>query len=148
MRQLWLAAGAVCALAGFANPASGQVNTMPGQVVGTTVNFNNLTPVGQKLPRVGTPVGQPLNMPAETPLLRRYDPNRPYDVLKGTNLSTSQIAAPVVGIGDQSALEKFYDKLKGIIGLAKPGEFRAPNYTPGIGRRNRERAEERMWRRD
>ena len=145
MRQLWLAAGAVCALAGVAN---GQVNTMPGQVVGTTVNFNATNPVGTKIPRAGTPVGQPINMPAETPLLRRYDPNRPYDVFKGTNLSTSQLVAPVVGYGDQSALEKFYDKLKGIVGLAKPADLRAPNYTPGIGRRNRERAEERMWRRN
>jgi hypothetical protein len=148
MRQLWLAAGAVCALAGFATPASGQVNTMPGQVVGTTVNFNNLNPVGTRLPRVGTPVGQPLNMPADTPLLRRLDPSRPYDVFKGTNLSPSQLAAPIVGIGDQSALERFYDKLKSIVGLAKPADLRVPNYTPGIGRRNRERAEERLWRRD
>jgi hypothetical protein len=140
MRQLLLAAVAVCA----ATAAFGQVNTMPGQVVGTGVT----TPVGQQIPRAGAPVGQPLNLPADSPNLRRYDPNRPYDVFKGTNLSVDQLAAPIPGAGDQSALSKLYDKLKSVVGMTKPGEMRAPNYTPGIGRRNRERAEQRMWRRD
>jgi hypothetical protein len=143
MRQ-FIVGAAVCLFAGIADA---QVNTMPGQVVGTTVNFNT-NRVGQQLPRVGAPVGQPLNIPADSPLIRRYDPNRPFDVFKGTNISPNQVVAPIVGVGDQSAFEKLYDKLKSIVGLNKQTDLRAPFYTPGIGRRNRERAEQRMWRRD
>ncbi len=145
MRQLLLAVGAVCAAAGFAGTALGQANTMPGQIVGK--GFTT-APVGQQVPKAGSPVGQPLNIPADSPNLRRYDPNRPYDVFKGTNLSANQLVAPIPGVGDQNAFERLYDKLKSVVGMSKPGEMRAPNYTPGIGRRNRERADDRMWRRD
>jgi hypothetical protein len=145
MRQLLLAVGAVCAATGFAGTANGQGNAMPGQIVGK--GFTT-APVGQPIPKAGAPVGQPLNIPADSPNLRRYDPSRPYDVFKGTGLSANQLAAPIPGVSDQSTFDRLYEKLKSAVGLSKPGEMRAPNYTPGIGRRNRERADDRMWRRD
>jgi hypothetical protein len=140
MRLLLLAVGAVCA----ATAAFGQNTSMPGQIVGTGVT----APVGQQVPKAAAPAGQPLNLPADSPNLRRYDPNRPYDVFKGTNLNVNQLVAPIPGAGDQSTFDRLYEKLKSVVGKSKPAELRAPNYTPGIGRRNRERAEQRMWRRD
>ncbi|HVL14619.1 MAG TPA: hypothetical protein VM529_18750 [Gemmata sp.] len=148
MRQLWLAAAAACAAAGFAGSASGQVNTMPGQVVGTGVDLG-LRPVGEQLPRAGQPVGQPINLPQDSAMMRRYDPTRPYDVFKGTGIRPDQVVAPVTSdFGDKNAFEKMYDKVKYALGISSQPDLRVPNYTPGIGRRNRERAEQRMWRRD
>ncbi|HSQ56163.1 MAG TPA: hypothetical protein VLM40_10520 [Gemmata sp.] len=147
MRQFALAMGTVCAVAGFASTAHAQVNSMPGQVISPTINYSPGA-IGREIPRVGKPAGQPLNMPADTPLLRRYDPNRPYDVFKGTDLDPNQVVAPIVGIGDQSKISKLYDKLASIVGFARPGQYRAPNYTPGIVRRAHERVDQRLWRRD
>ena len=110
MRQLVLAAGIVCAVAAAAHWATAQSNAvMPGQTVGTGFNFQT---VGTQLPQFGTPVGQPLNMPADTPLVRRANLNRPFDAFKGTNLDPNNVVAPVIGLGNQNALEKLYDKVK------------------------------------
>jgi hypothetical protein len=148
MRQLALAAGAVCALAGFADRAAAQGTTMPGQVVGTGYS---LSPAGTALPKAAPPAGTPIGSPFGSAAMRPYDPSRPYDVFKGTNIDTRNIAAPVVGFGDQSAMSKFFDKLKSVVGIAPsgpPAMAAAPGYTPGISRRNRERAEKRLWRPD
>ena len=145
MRQLVLTAGTLCAAAALAHWASAQNQVMPGQVVGTTLNAN---PVGTRFPEAAPKVGQPVNLPPDTPLMRRYDPNKPLDVFKGTTLSPSQLVAPAPGIGDQSALARFYDKLKASVGLSTRSVAPPPNVTPGIFRRNRERARERMWRWD
>lgn len=147
MRQLLLAAGVVCASGVVAHWASAQSQTaMPGQVVGTGFKFS---PVGTQFPQVGTKVGQPLNVPADTPLMRRADPRNPFDGFRGTPLDPKTVVAPVPGIGDQNALERFYEKLKAAVGLSTNQPPPPPqNVTPGIFRRNRERAREMMWRRD
>jgi hypothetical protein len=148
MRQLALAAGAVCALVGVATPVVAQGTTMPGQVVGTGYS---LSPVGSQLPKAAPSVGTPIGSPFGSAAMRPYDPSRPYDVFKGTNIDPRNVAAPVVGFGDQSAISKFYDKLKAVVGIAPsgpPSMAAVPGYTPGIGRRNRERAEKRLWRPD
>lgn len=141
-----LAGGAVCALL-MLNLASAQNPVvMPGQVVSTgTVN-----PVGQKAPMAAAPVGSPVT---SNMLMRPYDPNRPYDMFKGTNIDTKQILAPLVGPNGQmmqepSTLDKMVDKLKSLVGLKHYNPPPRPPFTPGILRRNRERAEEQMWRRD
>jgi hypothetical protein len=150
MRQLLLAAGAVCAAAGAACWAAGEANTvMPGQAVGTGFNFNS---VGTQFQPAGSKVGQPLNVPADTPMMRRADPKNPFDGFRGTNLDPKSIVAPVPGVGDQNALERLYNRMKSAVGLApKPSLAPAQNVTPGIFRRNRERtkeAKDQMWRRD
>ncbi len=154
MRRLVLAAGVVCAAMVFAGRASTQVgpspNTMPGQVVGTGVNYN-LNQVGSQVPKAAPQAGKPINLPASSPLMRPYDPNRPYDVFKGTNLSADQLSAPVIGAGDQSTISHLYDQLKSVIGFKTPTMAAAPphsTYFPSLTRRNRERAEARLWRRD
>ena len=154
MRQLALAFGVLCAAAvahraGAQNPTQNPPQTNPlmqGQVVGTVVKFN---PVGTTLPQAGARVGQPLNMPAESPLMRRADLSKPFDAFRGTNLSPSNVVAPVPGLSNATSLERFYEKMKASIGLGtKPAMPAPPTVTPGIFRRNRERAKEQMWWRD
>jgi hypothetical protein len=145
MRQLLLAAGALCA-AGVLTHATAQNQAMPGQPVGTTFQF---APVGKQFPQAGAKVGQPVNMPADTPLMRRANPNDPFDGFRGTTFDPKNVVAPVAGLGNQNVLERFYDKMKSAIGLStKPPTAPPQNVTPGIFRRNRERAKEQMWRRD
>jgi len=145
MRQLLWAAGVACAVGAFAQQANAQT-TMPGQVVGTSYNLSG---VGQQLPKAAPAAGQPINLPAESPLMRRADLTRPLDAFKGTNLNASQIAAPVMGIGDQTILDRLYDKVKSAVGYTKPIELQQQStYFPSLTRRNRERNEAKMWRRD
>jgi len=148
MRQLLLAGGVLCAAGLLAHWAAAQNQAMPGQVVGTGLNGINFSPVGTQFPKAGAPAGQPVNLPAETPFLRRADPNNPLDAFRGTSIDPKTIVGGVPG-GSQSAVAQFYDKLKAAVGLsAKPAPPPSPNVTPGIFRRNRERIQERMWRRD
>lgn len=145
MRQLLLAAGVLCASGGLARWATAQSQTaMPGQAVGSGFKFNA---VGNPFPQAGTKVGQPINLPAEGPLMRRADPNNPFDGFRGTNLDPKSVIAPVPGSGN--AFDRFYDQMKSAVGLSvQPPPARPNNVTPGIFRRNRERAKEMMWRRD
>jgi len=145
MRQLLLAAGVLCASALLAHWAAAQNQTaMPGQAVGSTFKFQ---PVGSAFPQAGTKLGQPLNLPQDSALMRRTDLNNPFDGFRGTQLNPKNVIAPVPGAGN--ALERFYDKMKAAVGIApKAPPPRPNNVTPGIFRRNRERAKEMMWRRD
>ena len=142
MRQLVLAAGAVCAAAVGAGRADAQGTTMPGQMVGTGLTYN-LSPVGSQLGRAAPPAGEPINIPADSPLMRRYDPNNPYAALEGTSLTRDQIVVP---LGTELSM---MDKLKSLIGMTKVVQTQPQSgYFPSLTRRNRERAEQRMWRRD
>ena len=121
---------------------------MPGQIVGTGYS---LSPAGTAIPKAVPKAGQPIGSPFANTASKPYDPSRPYDAFKGTGIDPRDIAAPVVAFGDQSAVSKFYDKLKAVVGIAPsgpPSMAAVPGYTPGISRRNRERAEKRMWQRD
>jgi hypothetical protein len=151
MRQLLLAAGVICAAAGVtswvtAQNATTQTATMPGgQIVSTTANLSH---VGQQVgQQVGHPVGNPINIPQDNPLMRRYDPTRPYDVFKGTNIDPKAVVTPMPGGSDSNIFARTYDRVKSVLGMTKTV---APTgmVTPGIFRRNRERAEARMWRWD
>jgi len=144
MRRLMLATGVVCAVAVLTDLAGAQVNTMPGQVVG---NGYGTTVVGQPTPKAAPPAGQPLGLPSDTAMMRRYDPNRPYDSLKGTNLSRDQVIAPTGGATN----ETIWTKVRSLFGYGKPPVQLAPQhstYIPSLSRRNRERAEAKQWRRD
>ena len=150
MRRLWLAAGVVCAAAGLAHWASAQ-NAMPGQMVGTGIaTFNT---VGTPISKAAPPAGKPLNVPDDTPMMFRYDPNNPLAGFKGngSTIDTSMLVAPVPGIGDQSAIGRFYDKVKSAVGLGAKSVAPQQTVTPGIFRRNRERhnqMNQMLWRRD
>lgn len=144
MRRVLLAAGMVCAAVGITGWVTAQVPVMPGQVVGTGFTMQQ---VGQPFPRVGNPVGQPINIPPNSPMMRPYDPNRPYDVFKGTNIDPRSVVVPPQTGPDSNIFTRTYEQVKSILGMTKT-VTPTSTVTPGIFRRNRERAAERMWRRD
>jgi hypothetical protein len=122
--------------------------SMPGQVVGNGFGLAGSTPqpVGTPLPSVGTPTSRP------------YDPSRPYDVFRGTGLDTSKMVTPISAFPplpgqEKNLIDRLYDKLDAFVSInpfarsAEPPP-RPMNVTPGIFRRNRERFDDRMWRRD
>ena len=161
MRRL-LAAAAVAAAAGTATAQSGTATggvtttkagggvpaSMPGQVVGSGFNLAGSTPqpVGRQQPTVGDPLTRP------------YDPTKPLDQLRGTGLDLKNVIAPIsasppVPGADKNLIDRLYDKLDSALSVnffARTPEpvARPQNVTPGIFRRNRERADDRMWRRD
>jgi hypothetical protein len=143
MRRMIAAIGLACAAA---SPAAAQF-TVPGQPVGTAFNLPN---VGNRIPKAAPPAAMPIG----TPHILPYDPARHLDVFKGTNIDPNSVVGPVSGfpgIATQqpNLLERIYTKIATFTGFYKPT---LPNpvttYTPGITRRNRERADDRMWRRD
>lgn len=156
MRQWLPAVGVVCAL-GWPAPATAQQRgpgpgpaagtaPIPGQVVSTSFN---LPSVASPIPKATTPAGNPVG----NPLMRPYDPSKPYDVFKGTNIDPKSVLAPVSGYpGLQTQqpdlLDRLYDKLSSVTRFFRPtSPTPPPTYVPGITRRNRERREA-MWRRD
>ena len=81
--------------------------------------------------------------------MRRYDPSKPFDAFKGSNIDPRSVVAPIPGVaGDQNLLVRFYEKVKSVMGVTTNTVEQPPNVTPGIFRRNRERARARMWRDD
>jgi hypothetical protein len=121
--------------------------SMPGQVVGSGFNLSGSAPqpVGGKLPPVGDP------------MMRRYDPSRPLDALKGTGIDPSTVIAPIsafppVPAPEKNLIDRLYDKLDSALSFKfsrTPEPVARPkNVTPGIFRRNRERTDAQAWRRD
>ncbi|HEX4614136.1 MAG TPA: hypothetical protein VH092_38490 [Urbifossiella sp.] len=154
MRHL-LALAATAATAGAAaaqfGTATGGVTTsgggtsMPGQVVGSTPGLAGGTPqpIGTHQPQVGTPPGRP------------YDPSRPLDVFKGTGVDPNSVIAPLspypsLPAPEKNLIDRLYDRLDSVLTFSHTPKAvpRPPNVTPGIFRRNRERVDDRMWRRD
>jgi hypothetical protein len=159
MRQLGVAA-AVALLAGSAAGQAGSFGSlgppgstnnlpaaMPGQVVGTGISLN---PAGATIPRA-VPSRDDIKK-LENPLTRPYDPSKPYDVFKGTNLDPTSVVAPVAGFPttgqDPNLLQRLYTKIGTVTGFLTPSPPPRPTYTPGLSRRNKERMMERTWRRD
>jgi hypothetical protein len=152
MRRWVVAAGAACAVllthsAGAQNGTQTGGTTMPGQVVGSYTGTVNS--VGQRLPDAAPPAGLPVT---SNPLMRPYDPTRPYDVFKGTSIDPKNVVAPLVGpdgrpVQPPDALDKLSAKLRALFTFNISAPERPP-YVPGISRRNKERREQRMWRRD
>lgn len=156
MRRSLLALGVAAALGG---PAAGQVTplggpgarnnlapAMPGQVVGTGIQ---LSPAGTQMTPAVPPRAELKKL--ESPYMRLQDPNDPYAAFKGTGLSKDQLVAPLMpapGGSPPNILDRLNDKLKSVTNFFRPSPPSTPTYTPGISRRNRERAMERMWRRD
>lgn len=148
MRRFTLAAGVACAvlLTGHVGAQNGGP-AMPGQAV-STYRGGPVTQVGQKAPAAAPQAGQTITGSAGQ---RPYDPSRPYDAFKGTNLDPNSLVAPLVGpdgkpVGQPDALDILSERIKGIFGLLKPNPPR-PNFAPGITRRTKERSQ-MMWRRD
>jgi hypothetical protein len=144
MRRWTLAAGVACAVV-LASSADAQQGgpAMPGKVVGSPLNFN-FSPVGKRQPDAAPQAGQPIT---SNPLMRPYDPTRPFDQLKGTGIDPKNVLAPLTAPDTKpDGLDLLSEKIKALFSLSRPPE--RPAFAPGILRRNRERTQERMWRRD
>ena len=133
MRRSTLLAAAVGVVGVSVLSAVGQspVNTMPGTTVGTP----SVQPVGSRLPAVGTKVGTP---PTGYP----KGAATPFTGDGWPKVDPKQVIAPYPT--PQAAPDSFWDKLyKRWLTLFPDDKAPKPTYTPGIARRNRERAEER-----
>ncbi|HEY3789405.1 MAG TPA: hypothetical protein VGL71_11150 [Urbifossiella sp.] len=149
--RTWLAAlGATLAIAtgAFAQQSGpGFGSNMPGQIVSTGYG---LKAAGIRLPSAAPQAGRSVG----SPLAKPYDPSRPLDVFKGTNLSANDVVAPVSGFPGLSQqpnlLDRINSKIDSVTSFFKPSTpaLTTRMITPGIYRRNRERAQERMWMRD
>ncbi len=140
MRQ-FLALMVACAAGGS---ASAQFGTS-GQVVGSTYP---LSAGGAMIPRAVSPAGMPIGSPFVNPM--SGTPINPYEQ---PGFDKSMIAAPTTGFPGSpyhqpDLLDRLNDKLSDVTSFFRPGPSPRPTYTPGISRRNRERAEQRNWRRD
>ncbi len=119
---------------------------MPGRVVGTS--SIKTAPVGKQQPAAAPQAGQSITQNA---MQRPYDPNRPYDAFRGTNINPKTVVAPVIGpdgkaIVAPDKLDELSSKIRSLFGLT-PAPPR-PAYAPGITRRSQERIQSRTWRRD
>ena len=141
----WLSAiGAICA---FASVSFAQQPIAGGQVVSSSFN---LSPAGNRMPSAAPQAGNSIGSPL---MQRPYDPARPLDAFKGSNIDPTTVIAPVSGFpGTQQPdlFDRLYTKLGSVTGLIKPTppSTPKPNVTPGIFRRNRERNNPQNWRRD
>lgn len=154
MRRITLAAGVVCATflstevgAQNATTSGNSAAAMPGQAV-STFRGGSVSQVGNRAPSAAPQLGQTVTGPNGS---RPLDPNRPYDVFKGTNIDPNTLAAPLVGadgkpVGQPDALDMLSERVKAIFGVLKPNPPR-PTFTPGVTRRTSERAK-MLWRRD
>lgn len=154
MRPIAKAAAVACALVGIGGPARAQIAVptgspqpaaMPGKVVG---NSYPLHPVGTQLPRAAPAVGNPIGSPFIKP-----EVGATINPFKNTGIDPKMLAAPAMGYPgspyqEPDMIDKLYDKLKSVTAFFKPSPAQTSTYTPGISRRNRERAMERNWRRD
>ena len=130
-----MALGFACAVAGFASAQESPLGG--GQVVSPAFT---LTPAAPRVPAAAPPAGTNVG----NPFMRPYDPSRPLDALKGTNLSARDVVAPVPGFpGTQQPdlLDRLSEKLSSVTRFFKPSapEMTPATVTPGIFRRNRER---------
>ena len=155
MRHWTRALVTACAVAGAAGFAGAQLRMSPqsaaggampgGQAVGTPYSLNA---AGTAVPKAAPPAGSPIG----SPLSRPYDPNRPLDAFKGTNIDPKLIVAPIPTMGNSQSpnlLDRLNAKLATMMPFQRPtSPPQQANYTPGISRRNRARAAERNWRRD
>jgi hypothetical protein len=144
MRRFLSTALFVCLAIMPMSRAMAQSSIMPGAVVSNS-SGDNIQPVGSELPRVANPVGKGVSQSMTN--LRPYNPERPYDQFQGTNLNVKSVVTPANGAMTNvqpTMFSQVVNTIKTIAGLnVKPTI--TPIFTPGIYRRDRERAHERMF---
>jgi len=155
MRRWIAAVGAACALAGTASAQVGattgtQIGTapLPGEIVSNSIMLRS---AGKRLPQAAPPAGKRIGSPLTSP----YDPNNPLAAFNGSNIDTSALVAPVgapgLGMNQPGLIGAINSKLEAVTHFFRPSTptMAGRTITPGIFRRNRERAKERqMFQRD
>ena len=122
----------------------------PGfQMPGTTVGTQLLRPVGTQIPKAAPAAGSPVGSTPGATL-----PTDLTGTLPGQAINKAAVVGPLPDSFDMlptepSLWDKFVAKFGASLGFISP-EPRAPNWTPGLSRRNRERAQMKTehWRRD
>lgn len=115
---------------------------------GTAVGQPLLKPVGTQLPKAapaaGTPVGQTPGGAMPTDITSTL-PGQKFDMANVVGPLPESTMLPT----EPTLWDKFVAKFGATLGFVPP-QPKAPDWTPGIARRNRERARERhqMWQRD
>lgn len=103
------------------------------------------TPVAAAAPKVGTPVGTP---PGGQPNQSSMPPGYNFDLKNVVAPVSPEFLPPALRPQQKESLyDTAFKKWLEAFGLAKPPEIKN-NFTPGMSRRNRERARERAWWRD
>ena len=148
MRQILAAVATACAVAGTAGNAAAQIGTSQAAIPGGQVVSSSypLKAGGAMIPRAVSPAGTPIGSPFVNPMSGNVI--NPY---KQPGFDPSLIVAPASGFpGNPSPdlIDKLYDKLDSVTSFFKPSPSPRPTYTPGISRRNKERAMERNFHRD
>jgi hypothetical protein len=130
---------------GGTSGGGGGSGMMPGDVVGSYKG--QLFPVGERFPSVAPQVGQSIGGNSNS---RQYDPSRPYDILKGTNLDSKNLIAPLLGadgkpVAPPDQLDLISERIKAF--FARNPTPPRPPFAPGILRRSHARIKQ-AWRWD
>ncbi len=138
MSRFYLLAGVG---AGLLTGGTAMGQQMPGQFVGKPL----VMPVGTQLPQAGTPLPRVGSPPPGYGGLTG-SPYAPQTAAVDQKLVVAPYPTGFPGTEPKSFWDQVYDRWFGLFGLGTPTP--APrNWTPGLGRRNKERREA-MWRRD
>jgi len=149
MRRFVVGGLLACGVAGIASaqtPAPVNVMPTPG-MPGLPVGKAYTAPVGQQIPKAAPAVGSQVGTGA-TGIPGALDPRSPMPA--GQVIDLKNVVAPYPGMPKPAG--NFWDRLTdrwfNFLLPDPPPATKPPNWTPGIGRRNRERAREEMMRRD
>jgi hypothetical protein len=116
-----------------------------GTPVGSPLLKSVGTPVASAAPKVGTPVGTP---PGGQPNQSSIPPGFNFDLKNVVAPVNAEYLPPALRPQQKESLyEAAFRKWLEAFGLSKPPEIKN-TFTPGMSRRNRERARERAWWRD
>jgi hypothetical protein len=117
--------------------------SMPGTAVGKPI----VQPVGNRIPRAVSPAGQPVGSTPGNKLPPTLDPQLPKPA--GQQIDLKNVIAPYPGMPtpEKTFWEKLEERWFSMFYPSPPTTPPNPTgWTPGIGRRNRERAAERRER--
>lgn len=129
-----------------------QTPPSPYPMPGTIVSRPSLAPVGTMFPKVGTKTGTPVGYTGPD-----GQPVNPGQRPAGQMINLNNLAAPLVaplpndltGAKPKTALEKLFDSWKSTFGFGPPATTPPSTFTPGIGRRNKDRKEaSTAWQRN
>lgn len=115
---------------------------MPGQHVGKPL----VAPVGTQLPQAGTPIPKVGMPPSGFGGQTSANPYAPQKSPVDPKLVAAPFPTGMPGTAPKSFWDNLYDRWLGVFGLNTPAQVQR-NWTPGLGRRNKER-KDATWVRD
>lgn len=147
IRRLVLSLGSTIAFGVAASAQTEGTNPLlsSGTPVGSPLLKSVGTPIAKAAPKVGSPVGTP---PGGQPNQSTPPPGFNFDLKNVVAPVNPEYLPPSLRPQQKESLyDAAFKKWLEAFGLSKPPEVKN-NFTPGMSRRNRERARERNWWRD